>query len=79
MRNFRVQKWGNSLGVRIPKAVAAKTSLSAGSEVAVTVSRGRVIITPVPVPSLKELLAGVTPDDMPDLADWGAPVGKEVW
>lgn len=74
-----VQKWGNSLGVRIPKSVAAGASLGEGSKVEVAVRNGKIVLQPVEVPSLKELLAQVKPGSRPELAEWGKAVGKEVW
>lgn len=75
----RVQKWGNSLGVRIPKAVADRSLIREGSELEISFEKGRVILNPTKVPSLTQMLAGIKPGDRPDLADWGKPVGKEVW
>lgn len=75
----RVQKWGNSLGVRIPKAVAAQSDIREGSEVDVYCKDGRVIVQPSPVPSLHELLSRIKPGDRPPVEDWGGPVGREVW
>ncbi len=77
-----VQKWGNSLGVRIPKAVALRSKIREGSELDVVYDRaggGRVVLQPVHIPSLKQLLAGLKPGDRPDVVDWGQPVGKEAW
>jgi len=74
-----VQKWGNSLGIRIPKAIAQNAKLGKGTQVEVSVERGHVVLRPVEVPSLKELLSKVKPGSRPQLVDWGKPVGKEVW
>jgi antitoxin MazE len=72
----RVRKWGNSLGVRIPGVVAADAHLEDGAEVEVTVRNGEVVI--VPVLSLAELVARITPENLPELAD-DAPRGAELW
>ena len=74
-----VQKWGNSLGVRIPRAVAQNARLDVGSAVEMVVRNGQVVLKPVEVPSLHELLAHVTPGSRPELEHWGRPQGKEVW
>jgi antitoxin MazE len=74
-----IQKWGNSLGVRIPKAIAHATHLEEGTEVELAVKNGKVVLKPVEVPSLKELLSQITPGSRPAVVDWGRPVGKEVW
>ncbi len=76
------QRWGNSLGFRIPARVARETKLSEGSEVDLQVESGRIVLTPVrPAKrfALKSLLAKVTPDNLPSGDVWGAPVRKEVW
>ena len=74
-----IQKWGNSLGVRIPKSVALRAKLCKGSQVEVAVEGNRVVLNPVEVPSLRELLAQIKPASRPQLVDWGMPVGKEAW
>jgi antitoxin MazE len=74
-----IQKWGNSLGVRLPSHLARRAKLREGTPVEVTAEADRIIIQPVAVPSLDELVSRMDPDSRPELADWGAPVGKEVW
>ena len=77
----KVQKWGNSIAVRIPKAFVDEMQIAAESEVELTMEEGKLIIAPVesPVFSLEELLAGITPENLHEAADWGEPVGKEAW
>ena len=76
----KLQKWGNGLGLRVPKAVAQSARLHEGSEVELTVENGRLIITPVDGgPSLEELLDRVTDENRHGLVDWGPAVGKEAW
>jgi len=55
----RVQKWGNSLAIRIPKPFAAEAGVSQGGEVELAVSRGRLVVAPLVAPRyrLRELLA----------------------
>lgn len=72
----RVRKWGNSLGVRIPSGLAAEAHLDDGAEVEVTVRDGQLVI--VPVLSLAELVARITPENLPELVD-DAPRGQELW
>ena len=72
----RVRKWGNSLGVRIPSVLAEDAHLQEGAEVEVTVREGQLVI--VPVLSLAELVAGITPENLPELVD-DAPRGGELW
>lgn len=77
----RIQKWGNSLALRIPQAFAAEVGLSQDSPVELTLEEGRLVIKPVPAGTftLEDLLAGITPDNLHGEVDTGAPVGKEVW
>ena len=58
----KVQKWGNSLGLRIPKSLAADANLANGSPVELAVRAGRLVVTPVARPryALEDLLAAVT-------------------
>jgi antitoxin MazE len=73
-----ISKWGNSLGVRVPKDVAAKLGLTEGSRVDVTVEGDRIVIsTKRPVYTLEELLVGMTPKAMREAFDWGPDVGRE--
>jgi Growth regulator len=60
----KVQKWGNSLGVRIPRGLAEEVGLGAGTEVSLTAKDGELVLRPA-VPSrlrLEDLLASVTPE-----------------
>lgn len=77
----KIQKWGNSLGVRLPKAAALEAHVSVGSEVDVTVANGEIIIRPVRKPKyrLEDLLKGMTPENNHPEVDFGGPVGKEIW
>ena len=77
----RVQKWGNSLALRIPKAFAAETDLDPGSEVDLTLESGRLIITPLSEPelSLEELLSQVTRQNLHSEVDFGGAKGRESW
>jgi antitoxin MazE len=75
-----VNKWGNSLGVRIPQNVALEVGLAVGTVVNVEVVDNKVIISPRQKKyQLDELLVGVTPELIGGEYDWGAPVGREIW
>ena len=77
----QVQKWGNSLALRIPKSFAAESRIEAGSAVNLSLVEGRIIVEPVSEPDyvLDDLLAGVTKQNVHAEIDTGVPVGKEVW
>ena len=77
----RIQKWGNSLALRIPKSFAAHSNIEQGSVVDLSLDNGRMIVEAAKEQeySLEELLAQVTKDNLHSEVDFGAPVGKEVW
>ena len=75
----RVQKWGNSLGVRIPKSIARQSSIREGTKLEVIAANGKVVLRPPKTPSLKELVAAMKPANRPEVVDWGKPVGREAW
>ena len=77
----RVQKWGNSLALRIPKAFATEIGLQRNSPVEVSLVNGQLVIVPVvePVLTLEYLLAQVTEHNLHGEIDTGPAVGKEVW
>lgn len=77
----KVQKWGNSIALRIPKAFADEIQIASDSAVELTIEDGKLVIAPVEreVYSLEELLARVTPENVHAEVDWGERVGDEVW
>jgi antitoxin MazE len=74
-----VKKWGNSLGIRIPAAMANRQHIAEGCEVDLVEQDNQIVIRPEPEPTLKDLLAQIKPGDRPELVDWGKSIGKEVW
>jgi antitoxin MazE len=80
MMQARIQKWGNSLAVRIPKPFALEVGLEQNSLVAVSIQEGKLLLEPIkPSYSLKELLAKVTTDNVHHEVGTGPSVGNEVW
>jgi antitoxin MazE len=77
----RVQKWGNSLALRIPKSFAVETALGEGAEVELTLEDGRLVVTPVQELryELADLLAQVRPENLHAETDTGSGMGAEVW
>jgi antitoxin MazE len=76
-----IARWGNSLAVRLPKAVAEKAGLSEGDPIDVKVSgTGDIVLRRTRRRyTLDELVAGITPENRHEEIDFGPPVGKEVW
>jgi antitoxin MazE len=79
--HVRVQKWGNSLAVRIPKPLAEDAEVREGTLLNLAVSEGKVVATPVEKKkqSLKQLLAKVTRKNLHAEVDFGPSVGREIW
>ena len=77
----RVQKWGNSLALRIPKPFATEIGLQRNSPVEMSLVDGRLVIVPVvePTPTLERLLAQVSEDNLHGEIETGPATGKEVW
>lgn len=75
----QLTRWGNSLGVRIPKDIATRLGLTEGVRVEVEAEGSRIIITAAqPRYRLEDLLAGVTPEAMHEAFDWGPDRGREA-
>jgi len=76
----KVQKWGNSLGVRIPRSFAAEARVEAGSTVDISVEEGILLIRPLRRRcSLRDLLKGVTTRNLHREVSTGRPAGREIW
>ena len=75
----RVATWGNSLAVRLPRAVAEEADIKDGDAVEVTIEKGAIVVRPAKRRyTIEELVADIRPEDRGEI-DWGPPVGKEVW
>ncbi len=75
----QVSRWGNSLGLRIPKDIASRTGLHEGDRVEIEADGNRLVISPArPRYVLADLLKGMTPEAMHEAFDWGPDRGREV-
>jgi antitoxin MazE len=79
--HVRVQKWGNSLAVRIPKPLAEDAKVKEGTVLNLAVSEGKVVATPVEKKkwSLKQLLSKVNRKNLHAEVDSSPSVGREIW
>ena len=81
----KLQKWGNSLAVRIPDDVVEDAGFRPGTEVTVRKVRNTVVIAPARIKKsgtnihIDEMIERITPETLHGEVDWGAPMGKEVW
>jgi antitoxin MazE len=79
MAKAQLAKWGNSLAVRIPKAVADQARMQEGDPILIEVVKGRIELRPAErIPTLEELVAQITPQNRHEETDWGPDVGKEI-
>ncbi len=79
----KIQKWGNSQGIRIPKKLLKNTHFRIGEDVDIRVHAGRIIVAPTHKIhgryDINDLAKKMPKKYKPEEEDWGAPVGKEVW
>lgn len=76
----KVQKWGNSLAVRIPSHLADEINITQGSSVELRIENHELKIVPAKKkPTLEELMAQITPENSHDEMDWGKAEGAEIW
>ncbi len=76
-----VQRWGNSLALRIPRAYAVETRIAEGSQVELTLKSGALVVRPVrrKQHALADLLKRITPANRHDSVSTGTAVGQEAW
>ncbi|MFA5518264.1 MAG: AbrB/MazE/SpoVT family DNA-binding domain-containing protein [Spirochaetota bacterium] len=73
-----IKKWGNSLGIRLPKYITAEYSLKDGTPVKIEKEEGKIIITPQKN-GLSDLLDKINDSNLHKEIDTGEPIGKEIW
>jgi antitoxin MazE len=76
-----VQRWGNSLALRIPKTFAEEISVREGDEVEMNVAKGRLVVAPRPPRDyhIADLVAGIRPGNRHTEITTDAPQGRETW
>ena len=77
----RIQKWGNSLALRIPKPMAVELKLDQDSKIEIRQEKGYLVLIPIRKHrfTLEELMDKVNDDNLHGEVDTGKPVGNEVW
>ena len=76
-----IQKWGNSLAIRIPKSFAKQTNISNGTEVDLSIKKNKLVISSVQRDNEYDLdyfLAKIDDSNIHSEVDFGKPVGKEL-
>lgn len=79
----KIQKWGNSQGLRFPKAILNQVHIDVGDEVNIKIRQGTIVIKSVTnirgKYSLKKLISKIPKNYKPKEVAWGGSVGKEAW
>jgi len=79
----KIQKWGNSQGLRLAKNLLADANIGVGDEVDIAVKDGIIIVSPAKTKrgrhNLKDLVARIPENYQAGEVDWGEPISKEVW
>lgn len=79
----KIQKWGNSQGLRFSKTILEEADIQVGEEVRVSVEDGKIIVEPANRVhgryTIKELVAQMPDDYQPEEVNWGPPQGREAW
>ena len=79
----KIQKWGNSQGLRLAKNLLVDAQLAVGDEVDIRVKDGIMVVMPAKRirgrHNLKDLVARIPENCKTNEVDWGEPMGKEVW
>lgn len=76
-----VQKWGNSLALRLPKPFTSEINISENSTVDISLENNQIVIKPIkktPI-NVDELIDAISPDNLYSEISMGLPVGNEVW
>ena len=77
----KIQKWGNSFAIRIPKAFASEVRIEKDSVIELSLIDNQIILKPVNISkySLKQLLSGVSKNNIHSETDTVEACGNEVW
>jgi antitoxin MazE len=79
----KIQKWGNSQGLRLAKNLLADAHIGVGDEVDITVKDGIIVVSPAKRirgrHNLEDLVARIPENYQTSEVEWGEPVGKEAW
>lgn len=79
----KIQRWGNSQGVRFPKTILKEVDINIGDDVTITVSAGKIVIEAVNKVrgryDIRDLVAQMPTDYQVEEVNWGSPEGGEVW
>lgn len=77
----KLQKWGNSMGIRIPNLLLKEFDLKLNDELKLTYDDDKIIITKSKNKqiSLAELFKNYKGKNLAKDFEWDESVGKEIW
>ena len=78
----KIQKWGNSQGLRLPKSILEEASISIGDDVEIIAREGQIMVRPARARRryrLEDLVARMPADYQVEEEPFGKPVGREEW
>jgi len=76
----KITKWGNSLGIRLPRTIVQQFGWQEGEKITITVKDEELILSLArPKYTLEELLKDAQPENQHSEIDWGDAQGEEVW
>jgi antitoxin MazE len=76
----KIVKWGSGLAVRIPRQAAKRAGFREGDNITISVVGGVLTVRRIkPGYRIEDFLSRITPENQPEIVDWGPPVGKEAW
>ena len=79
----KVQKWGNSQGIRLSKDVLAEANILVGDALEIVTTKEQIVIKPIRTIrgkySLEDLVSKIPSNYKSQEEDWGSPMGLEVW
>jgi antitoxin MazE len=79
--NTKVQKWGNSLGIRIPFTITKSLNIKANTSIQIKIEGDKIVMQPIKniEYDLKELISQINESNRHDEQEWGNPIGNEIW
>ncbi len=79
----KIERWGNSQGLRLPKSVLRQANMTVGDAVQIRATQGHISVRPAAAVRgkyrLEDLLLRIPKGYKPREVEWGRPVGREVW
>ena len=78
----KIQKWGNSQGIRIPKTLLDSVNWNENEQIVIIVDNGKLVLEKAKEDkrkNIKELFKGYKEDYKPKEINWGEPQGEEIW